>query len=93
MTAPTPTPTPAELAQKMKERLEQIIHLSQDDAVWVLQTNNGHDYIYTNENGNPAIDKRVLKEFNKLTPDVVWDRSQRYWRKRMPYDRGTGRQV
>ncbi|MBB4063669.1 DUF6953 family protein [Gellertiella hungarica] len=40
----------------------------------------------TNSNGNLGIRPDVLKAFNKLTPDAVWSRSGRYWRKREDYD-------
>lgn len=35
----------------------------------------GPEFIYENDNGNPAIDKRVLRAFRKASGDtVVWDR-------------------
>lgn len=47
----------------------------------------GNEFTYTNENGNPAIDRRVLKEFRKLTGDTVaWDRWEFAWRKRTADD-------
>ncbi|NEB01933.1 hypothetical protein [Streptomyces sp. SID13726] len=42
---------------------------------------------YENENGNPAIDKKVLKIFRKISEGtVVWERGARYWRLRNEHD-------
>ena len=47
----------------------------------------GPGFIYKNESGNPAIDKRVLREFRELTEsNVVWDRLAFAWRHRLPDD-------
>jgi hypothetical protein len=47
----------------------------------------GSDCVYENENGNLAIDRKVLSEFRKLTTDdVVWERGERLWRRREDYD-------
>ena len=52
----------------------------------------GEEFTYHNENGNLAIDRRVLKAFRKLTGDsVVWERGERLWRRREGYDQ-VGRQ-
>jgi len=56
--------------------------LYQEEIVIDIENEFGEPYCYYNENGNLAISKTVLKEFRKLTPDYVWDRSERYWRKR-----------
>ena len=43
----------------------------------------GTDLAYFNDHGNPAIDKRVLAAFRKLTEStVVWERGQKCWRLR-----------
>ena len=70
--------------------LEQVAKdpLYQDEVTWKIRNKFGHDFLYTNENGNPAINKKVLDKFKKLSgDDVVWSRSERYWRKREPSDR------
>jgi len=60
--------------------------LDQQDAVSMIRTEFGEEFLYENANGNLAIDKRVLAEFRRLTKDtVVWEKSG-YWRKRTPRD-------
>ena len=54
----------------------------------------GDEFTYVNENGNRAIDKKVLAEFRKLTKDtVVWERGERRWRLREDYDESGKRQA
>jgi hypothetical protein len=41
----------------------------------------GEEFSYRNKNGNWAIDKAALKEFNRLRDEhIVWDRSDQTWR-------------
>lgn len=41
----------------------------------------GSEFSYRNKNGNWAIDKAVLKEFNRIRDEhIVWDRSNQSWR-------------
>lgn len=85
-------PTDASIAAWMVDELRQNKHLYQEQAAWDIQRNFGKAFVYVNTNGNPAISKGVLKEFNKLTKEgVVWSRSERYWRGRLPTDK-PGRQ-
>lgn len=52
----------------------------------------GSEFLYRNASGGLSIDKRVLKEFWKLTTDaVVWERAG-YWRRRKAGD-PAGRQA
>lgn len=78
--------TPLEGAQRMVSLINEYGELRQDDAANQLHQESGEDCVYWNNNGNIAIKADVLKEFNKLTPDVVWLRSSRYWRKRQEGD-------
>ncbi|MFF3677371.1 DUF6953 family protein [Streptomyces sp. NPDC002120] len=42
---------------------------------------------YTNDNGNPAIDKTVLKAFKEISEDiVVWNNGWKGWSLRGPHD-------
>ncbi|KAA0238969.1 MAG: hypothetical protein EDM74_05355 [Armatimonadetes bacterium] len=85
--------TPREVAEWMRAELGKVGELYQDDAVGQLADKFGPEFVYDNQNGNPAISKDVLKEFADLTKaDVVWARSGRYWRQRQPDD-DPGRQV
>ena len=57
--------------------------LYQSDAVAEIAKLFGDEYTYTNENGNAAIDKRILTAFRKITGNtVVWERWDFCWRKR-----------
>jgi len=62
-------------------------YVEQESMVWDIAKKCGSEFTYDNENGNPAIDKKVLKEFRKKSENlVVWVRSERAWRKRETYD-------
>lgn len=80
--------TPQEAAQWMLDELNKRKVLDQENAAWQL-TKNDKSLTYQNDNGNLAVAKNVLVEFNKLTKgdDVVWSRSERQWRFRKKYDR------
>ena len=83
--------TAIEVARFMVSELETQTYLYQETVVYQIMERFGDDFTGTNANGNPSINADVLMEFNKLTPDVVWDRGNRLWRKREVYDR-PGRQ-
>ncbi len=81
-----------DVAQFMFVLLKEQDVLYQDAAVGDIDTKFGDKFVYTNDNGNQAIDKQVLKEFELLTsPDYVWDRAERMWRKRETFDPKVGR--
>ena len=86
-------PTDKDVAEFMVAELEKSRWLYQEQVVWDIERKFGRDFVYDNENGNRAISKGVLKEFRKLTPDVVWERGSRCWRKRDKRDKGEGRQI
>jgi hypothetical protein len=84
--------TVADVAAWMLADLQSRKYLDQQQAVWNIQRHFGKKFIYYNENGNPAIDRNVLKEFRKLTgEEVVWSRTDRQWRYRTNTD-NSGRQ-
>lgn len=80
--------TPVEAAHWMFDELAKRKVLDQENAAWQL-TRKDKSLTYQNDNGNLAIGKPVLAEFNKLTKgdDVVWSRSERQWRFRKKYDK------
>lgn len=60
----------------------------QSDAVREIAEKFGEEYTYTNENGNPAINRKVLAEFGKLKgEDITWDRSGLFWHMKTDLDR------
>ena len=83
-----------EVALWMTKRLEEDIYIYQETVVYEIEAKFGSEFVYTNRNGNPAIDRRVLREFRRLTENsVVWERGARLWRKREKYDPRGSRQV
>jgi len=77
----------------MRDQVLTEKELYQQDAVYSIMDKFGEEHVYYNDNGNPAISKAVLKEFEELTHDtVVWVRPYRYWRPKEPGD-GPGRMV
>ncbi len=52
----------------------------QEDIVSDIETLFGPEWVYENDNGNPAINKKVLAEFRTLhAGSIEWDRSERAW--------------
>jgi len=84
-------PTAKDVAQYMKGQLSQERYLYQEVIVYDIEAKFGSDFVYINENGNLAIGRNVLKEFKKITPNVVWERSERCWRLREKYDQSGSR--
>jgi PIN like domain len=84
----TATPTPGDVARWMRDEFDRTGSLLQADAVAGIEREFGPSFIYINKNGNPAIDKRVVREFRELTEaEVVWNASApRGWRLRQPGD-------
>lgn len=85
--------TALQVAQWMLNKLKTNTYLYQEEIVYDIARKFGEPHYYTNDNGNYAISKQVLKEFRKLTPNVVWDRSEKCWRKRERYDEAGKRQA
>ncbi|GAT89610.1 hypothetical protein CVCC1112_4269 [Paenarthrobacter nicotinovorans] len=54
--------------------------VAQSTAVTEIRNTFGTEWSYQNNNGNWAIDKDVLKEFNKLKyPNIQWNSGSQYW--------------
>lgn len=77
--------TPTDAAKWMVQELEHVKWLDQDHVAAHL-SDAAPGLVYINDNGNYGIDKRVLSAFKAMTPDVVWSRSERHWRKREDCD-------
>lgn len=76
-----------DVAKWMVEELKREKFLYQETVVYDITSKFGNEFTYINDNGNLVIDRRVLREFRKLTEDwVVWEKSERLWRLRAAYD-------
>lgn len=85
--------SPDVVARWMLDQVEREGELYQETAVYDLERQFGEDFVYENESGNPAIDKRVLKAFRKISEEsVVWERGERRWRMREETDEPGRRQ-
>lgn len=76
-----------EIAQWMLSQLNAENCLYQEDVVDYLVKLNCELFLIENSDGNQALNRTLLAEFNKLTKDnVVWVTSGRYWRFRVAED-------
>lgn len=88
------TPTVDDVAKHLVERFEAANgYLAQDDAAQEVENAFGEPFVYYNDAGNLAIARDVLDAFRKQTPDVVWDRTERAWRRRGHGDDPTRREA
>ena len=86
--------TSKDVAAWMLQALEERQSLYQEVVVYEIAADFGEEFTYLNASGNLAIDRRVLREFRKLTEaTVVWERGERLWRKRTDTDPPGVRQV
>jgi len=73
--------TARDVADWMFSELEQAKYLEQGAAVSQIAKTFGDQFVYQNESGNLAINKKVLAEFKRITVGkAVWDRSDKGWR-------------
>jgi hypothetical protein len=86
--------TAKEVAKWMADKIQEEEWYPQELFAGEIEDLFGDEFTYVNENGNRAIDKKVLAEFRKLTKDtVVWERGERRWRLREDYDESGKRQA
>lgn len=75
--------TPASIAAYLMQRLEAEEQVAQADFVRDVEQRFGAQFVYINENGNPAVDQRVYRVFAKLKKahprKVEWDRRGFVW--------------
>lgn len=77
----------AQVAAWMLEELRREGLLYQETVVYEIARRFGEGFTYENENGNLAISRAVLNAFGRVSGDeVVWSRSERYWRPRERWD-------
>ncbi|RAO78053.1 DUF6953 family protein [Dyella jiangningensis] len=75
------------VALSMLEQYQRYSRLVQSTAAHGIRKNFGDHRVYRNRQRNWGINKGVLEEFRKLTPnDVVWSRSSQTWRQRRDSD-------
>ncbi|MEO9825584.1 MAG: hypothetical protein ABJF50_14300 [Paracoccaceae bacterium] len=80
-----------EAADWMFEQFEAKRFLYQEEAATHLLHLHDEELAYYDARGNVCVGKGVLKLFNKLTPDAVYERGDKFWRDRLPSDQ-PGRQ-
>ncbi|GAA1053948.1 DUF6953 family protein [Dietzia natronolimnaea] len=74
-----------EIALWMIDQFKDRQTISQHTMAMGIRKNFGPEWLYRNQNGNPAIDRKVLAEFRKLRDDSIeWDRSTQDWRVKRP---------
>ncbi|RDE05709.1 DUF6953 family protein [Sphingomonas aracearum] len=83
--------TRQDAADWMLAQFEAKRFLYQEEAATHLLHLHDEEVAYYDANGNVCVDKQVLALFNKLTPDVVYERAAKFWRDRLPSDQ-PGRQ-
>jgi hypothetical protein len=77
----------AEVSVWMRSKLDLEGCLYQDDVVDYLVKYNVDALLRENSDGNLVLERKLLNEFLKLTQDeVVWVKSDMYWRFRVPED-------
>jgi formylmethanofuran dehydrogenase subunit B len=83
--------TVKEAAEWMLERLEVAGFLYQEEAASYFLHLHDEALAYYDANSNVCVGKSVLAEFNKLSPDAVYERADKFWRHRLTSDQ-PGRQ-
>jgi hypothetical protein len=63
--------TAEEVARWMQSELERKGDLYKADAARGIESEFGEGFVYENQRGNLAIDRKVLRAFRKLTEDTV----------------------
>jgi hypothetical protein len=72
-----------DVADWMVSEVEVEGFLYRDMAVAHIADKFGAEFIYTDEDGKPAISEAVLTAFHELTEGTVyWDRWDKCWRQR-----------
>lgn len=69
------------IAKWLNDKILEEEWVYQSSAVQEIIEEFGDKFSYINENGNPAIDADVLKEFRKIKDkNIEWDRQDFCWR-------------
>lgn len=79
--------TVLEIANWILAKVRTSDEVFQEELVYEIQETFGDEFVYENENGNLAINRKVLNAFTKVSGDeIVWERGTRLWRLRQPGD-------
>lgn len=87
------TITDKEIALFMLRLYKEEKFLLQKVAALEISTKFGDAFVTFNRNRNLGIDKNVLAEFKKLTPNSIWDRHLKAWREKENDEQETSRQT
>lgn len=83
--------TPQQAAEWMLREFQKKRFLYQEEAATHLLHLHDEQLAYYDHSGNVCVGKKVLTAFNKLTSDAVYERTDKFWRDRLPSDQ-PGRQ-
>jgi hypothetical protein len=72
-------------AKWLLERANSKLGIEQSTAA--VKLSKFPNLTYFDENGNLCISKVVLAKFRKISPDIVYSRSDKTWRQRASFDR------
>ena len=78
--------TTDEAAQWMLDRFTRAGFLYQEEVASHLYQLRDTNLVYWDKSSNLCIAKPILKRFNELTPDAVYERAQKFWRHRLKTD-------
>lgn len=78
--------TPHEAAEWLLKQFDAKGFLYQEEAASHLYHLHDEELTYFDGNGNLCIGKSVLAIFNRLTPNAVYERADKFWRERLPSD-------
>jgi len=74
--------TPLDAATWMLATVKSQGELYQEAVANELIGHGDEALAYYDDSGNVCVGKKVLSEFKKISPDIVWSKSGKYWRQR-----------
>jgi len=83
--------TEDDAARWMLDKFEEFGFLYQEEAATQLFQLNDEKLAYFDERSNLCVGKGVLAIFNRMTPNAVYERADKFWRLRLETDQ-PGRQ-
>jgi hypothetical protein len=83
--------TSSDVAEWMLSVIQEHGELSQNNAFYEINKRFGSGFTSISNSGVPSVGSGVLTAFRKISDDIIWERSDKKWRKREFYD-APGRQ-